>query len=127
VIPITATGPRPTDYLMAGMIHAIEERQEINMTTKKLMIALTAALIGLAAAGSSAFAHGKGSSFSANGGNGGNHDRGHNAGRGGNGGAILHAGKAHGGTHASANGGNGGNHDRGRNAGRGGNGGTIKF
>jgi hypothetical protein len=97
------------------------------MTTKKLIAALAVALIGLAAAESSAFAHGKGSTFSANGGNGGSHDRGRNAGRGGDGGAIMHAGKAPGGTHASANGGNGGSHDRGRNAGRGGNGGTISF
>jgi hypothetical protein len=63
------------------------------MTMKKPIAALAVALIGLAAAESSAFAHGKGSTFSANGGS---HDRG------GNGGAIMHAGKAPGGTHASA-------------------------
>jgi hypothetical protein len=83
------------------------------MTTKKLIAALAVALIGRATAESSAFAHGKGSTFS---GNGGSHDRG------GNGGAIMHAGKASGGTHASGNGGNGGSHDHGHNPSRGGNG-----
>jgi hypothetical protein len=66
----------------------LDDKQEIDMTTKKLIAALAVALIGLAAAESSAFAHGKGSTFSANGGNGGSHDRGRNAGRGGNGGTI---------------------------------------